>query len=272
MTSQLNPHALRLQIRSNQFKGMTSGYCQGYVQCNLVILPQTWAEDFANFCRVNPKPCPLIATSKIGNPLLAELGQDVDIRQDISSYRVFEHGSLTSEVNNISSLWRDDFVAFLLGCSFSFEEALIAEGLEVRNVSEEVNVPMYRTNIDCTPAGPFCGKMVVSMRPFNKDNAAAASKISGRFPDVHGAPIHYGDASAIGIPNISQPDYGDPVTINDDESPLFWACGVTPQEVILEAKPDFAITHVPGYMFVSDMKSEEVVPKQKRKLAEKLNH
>ena len=152
MTSQLNPHALRLQIRSNQFKGMTSGYCQGYVQCNLVILPQTWAEDFANFCHANPKPCPLIAISKIGNPLLPELGQDVDIRQDISSYRIFEDGSLTSEVNNISSLWRDDFVAFLLGCSFSFEEALIADSLEVRNISEGVNVPMYSCLLYTSPS------------------------------------------------------------------------------------------------------------------------
>ncbi|MBT6780431.1 MAG: putative hydro-lyase [Porticoccaceae bacterium] len=253
MTSQLNPHALRLKIRSNQFKGMTSGYCQGYVQCNLVILPQTWAEDFANFCHANPKPCPLIAISKIGNPLLPELGQDVDIRQDISSYRIFEDGSLTSEVNNISSLWQDDFVAFLLGCSFSFEEALIAESLEVRNISEGVNVPMYRTNIDCTPAGPFSGKMVVSMRPFNKDNAAAASKISGRFPDVHGAPIHYGDASAIGISDINQPDYGDPVTINDGEAPLFWACGVTPQVALEQAKPPVCITHSPGCMLVTDL-------------------
>ena len=253
MSLKLSPETLRMQIRQGSHTGMTSGLCQGFVQCNLVILPSAWAADFTQFCQANPKPCPLIATSKPGEFNLSELGKDLDIRTDISSYRVFKNGLMSNEVSGITSLWRDDFVAFLLGCSFSFEEALIAEGLEVRNISEGRNVPMYRTNIDCEPAGPFRGKMVVSMRPFSETNAERATTISARFPRVHGAPIHYGSPEMIGINDISKPDYGDAVTINSDEKPLFWACGVTPQVALEQAKPPFCITHSPGCMLVTDL-------------------
>jgi len=253
MLNTLTPTDLRQLIRINQHDGVTSGLCQGYVQCNLVILPQAWAEQFTLFCRANPKPCPLIAISKVGDPHIAELGQDLDIRTDISSYRLFEDGQLTREMSDISHLWNDDLVSFLIGCSFSFEEALIAEGLDVRNISEQRNVPMYRTNIDCTAAGPFKGKMVVSMRPFNDADAKEAIKITGRFPSVHGAPVHVGDPKIIGINNINQPDYGDAVTINSDEQPIFWACGVTPQVALQQAKPPFCITHSPGCMLITDL-------------------
>ena len=249
----LSPQELRQQIRSGQYQGNTSGCCAGYVQCNMVILPSDWAADFLKFCQDNPKPCPLIALSEPGEFSIPKLGADIDIRTDIPSYRVFEKGKLSAEVNDISDLWRDDLVVFLLGCSFSFEEALVAEGLDVRNISEGVNVPMYRTNIDCTPAGPFAGKMVVSMRPFTEENAKLATTISGRYPRVHGAPIHYGDPTLIGIDDINRPDYGDPVTIDRDEHPLFWACGVTPQVILESAKPPFCITHSPGCMLVTDL-------------------
>ena len=181
MLNTITPTDLRRLIRRNKHDGVTSGLCQGYVQCNLVILPQAWAEQFMLFCRANPKPCPLIAISKVGDPHIAELGQDLDIRTDISGYRLFEDGQLTGEMSDISSLWNDDLVSFLIGCSFSFEEALIAEGLDVRNVSEQRNVPMYRTNIDCIPAGPFKGKMVVSMRPFNDTDTKEATSVSLNF-------------------------------------------------------------------------------------------
>ena len=253
MSTSLSPERLRLQIRQGNHTGMTSGLCQGYVQCNLVILPMAWAADFTQFCLANPKPCPLIATSKPGEFKLPELGLDVDVRTDISSYRVFEDGLLTDELSDIRSLWRDDLVVFLLGCSFSFEEAILAEGLDVRNISEGRNVPMYRTNIDCEPAGPFSGKMVVSMRPFNKPDATRATDISARFPRVHGAPVHYGSPELIGIKDINNPDYGEAVTINSDEEPLFWACGVTPQVALEQAKPPFCITHSPGCMLVTDV-------------------
>lgn len=254
----LSPQALRQQIRSGDFRGNTSGCCPGYVQCNMVILPSDWAAEFLQFCQDNPKPCPLIAVSEPGEYQIAKLGRDIDIRTDIPSYRLFEQGKLSAEVTDITDLWRDDLVAFLLGCSFSFEEALVAEGLDVRNISEGVNVPMYRTNIDCTPAGPFTGKMVVSMRPFTPEDALKAVDISGRFPSVHGEPIHYANPADIGIQDINQPDYGDTVTIKDGEHPLFWACGVTPQVALENAKPPFCITHSPGYMLVTDIENTEL--------------
>ena len=254
----LSPQELRQQIRSGQYQGNTSGCCAGYVQCNMVILPSDWAADFLKFCQDNPKPCPLIALSEPGEFSIPKLGADIDIRTDIPSYRVFEKGKLSAEVNDISDLWRDDLVVFLLGCSFSFEEALVAEGLDVRNISEGVNVPMYRTNIDCTPAGPFAGEMVVSMRPFVPEDALRAAEICKRFPSVHGEPIHYANPDHIGIDDISRPDFGDAVTIKDGELPLFWACGVTPQVALEAAKLPFCITHSPGCMLVTDMKNSDL--------------
>ena len=258
MSVEISPSELRQKIRSGAHKGNTSGFCAGYVQCNLVILPADWAEDFLAFCEANPKPCPLIAVSKPGEFSLTKLGADIDIRSDIPSYRIFENGQLRNEVNDISDLWRDDLVVFLLGCSFSFEEALIAEGLDVRNVTEAVNVPMYRTNIDCTAVGPFAGQMVVSMRPFAPPEALRAAEICARFPSVHGEPVHYANPEHIGITHINQPDYGDSVTIKEGEHPLFWACGVTPQVALESAKPPFCITHSPGSMLVTDMKNSDL--------------
>ena len=258
MSVEISPAELRQKIRNGAHKGNTSGLCAGYVQCNLVILPADWAEDFLAFCEANPKPCPLIAVSKPGEFSLTKLGADIDIRSDIPSYRIFENGQLRNEVNDISDLWRDDLVVFLLGCSFSFEEALIAEGLDVRNVTEAVNVPMYRTNIDCTAVGPFAGQMVVSMRPFAPPEALRAAEICARFPSVHGEPVHYANPDHIGITDIDQPDYGDSVSIKEGEHPLFWACGVTPQVALENAKPPFCITHSPGSMLVTDMKNSDL--------------
>jgi uncharacterized protein YcsI (UPF0317 family) len=258
MSSSLSPHALRQAIRRGQHSGNTSGLAPGHVQCNIVILPADWANDFLRFCQLNPKPCPLIATSdKPGQVSIPPLG-DIDIRSDVPSYRVFRDGKLAEEVPDISGLWRDDLVSFALGCSFSFEEALLADGLEVRNVSAGVNVPMYRTDIDCTAAGPFAGKMVVSMRPFKAADAIRAVQICTRFPSVHGAPIHLGDPGLIGIEDLAQPDYGDPVSLREGEIPLFWACGVTPQVALEAAQPPFAITHSPGCMLVTDLRNSQM--------------
>jgi len=258
ISNTLSPQALRTQIRAGKHTGNTSGFAPGFVQCNIVILPADWAADFLKFCQLNPKPCPLIASSATpGDTGLDSLG-DIDIRTDVPSYRVFENGKLVSELNQIEDLWRDDLVTFALGCSFSFEEALIADGLDVRNVSEGVNVPMYRTSIDCRAAGPFAGKMVVSMRPFLAADAIRAVQICTRFPSVHGAPIHLGDPALIGISDLSRPDYGDPVTLRDNELPVFWACGVTPQVALESARPPFCITHSPGCMLVTDMPNSKL--------------
>ncbi len=248
-----SPQALRDKIRSGEHTGMTSGYAPGYVQCNIVILPAEQANDFLGFCQLNPKPCPLVAqASSPGDFTLPSLG-NIDIRSDLPSYRVFKEGDVVEELPDISELWRDDLVTFALGCSFSFEEALLADGLEVRNITQKTNVPMYRSDIDCAPAGPFSGKMVVSMRPFLAADAIRAVQICTRFPSVHGAPIHLGDPSLIGIDDIHTPDYGEAVSFKDNELPVFWACGVTPQVALEAAKLPFAITHSPGAMLVTDV-------------------
>jgi uncharacterized protein YcsI (UPF0317 family) len=252
------PQALRQSIRAGRHTGNTSGLAPGYVQCNIVILPADWANDFLRFCQLNPKPCPLVATSNSpGDHTLPPLG-DIDIRTDVPSYRLFRDGELVEELPDISALWRDDLVTFALGCSFSFEEALLADGLDVRNVSEGVNVPMYRTDIDCKAAGPFAGSMVVSMRPFLAADAIRAVQICTRFPAVHGAPVHLGDPALIGIADLAVPDYGDPVTIREHELPVFWACGVTPQVALAAARPPLAITHSPGCMLVTDLRNSQL--------------
>lgn len=254
MADILSPYQLRQQIRSGEFSTNTSGYCAGFVQGNLAILPADYADEFLKFCQFNPKPCPLIGMSASpGDFMLPELGEDVDIRTDVPRYRIYEQGNLQREVTDITDYWQDDMVAFLLGCSFSFEEALLADGLEVRNISEKVNVPMYRTNIECKSAGRFSGTTVVSMRPMKPADAIRAIQICTRFPSVHGAPLHFGDPDAIGIRDINNPDFGDAVTIKDGEVPVFWACGVTPQVAIESARPPLCITHSPGHMLVTDL-------------------
>lgn len=257
MSTTLSPGELRRTIRSGAHTGNTSGLAPGFVQCNVVILPADCAHDFLRFCQLNPKPCPLIAVGEPGNAALAALG-DIDIRTDVPGYQVFRHGEVTEEIPDISSLWRDDLVTFALGCSFSFEEALLADGLEVRNVTQGLNVPMYRTNIDCADARPFTAKMVVSMRPFRARDAIRAIQICTRFPSVHGAPVHLGDPGLIGIADLAQPDYGDAVQIKDTEIPVFWACGVTPQVALAAARLPLAITHSPGCMLVTDLRNSQL--------------
>lgn len=258
MTQDLSPAQLRQAIRAGDFKGNTSGLAPGYVQCNLAILPADWADEFLRFCQANPKPCPLLDMSPEPGATALPLLGDIDIRTDVPSYRVFRDGVLDAEVADISSLWREDLVVFALGCSFSFEEALLADGLEVRNVTEGVNVPMYRSNMACAAAGRFHGDMVVSMRPFRAADAIRAIQICTRFPSVHGAPVHMGDPGLIGIADLACPDYGDAVSIADDELPVFWACGVTPQVALEQARPPFAITHSPGHMLVTDLRNSRL--------------
>ena len=250
-------HAARLAIRNGQHRGPTSGLAPGYVQGNLAILPKALAGDFMQFCRLNPKPCPLVGVSAPGDPRVPELGADLDIRTDIPRYRVWQNGKLVAEPNDIRDVWRDDLVSFVIGCSFSFEEALLAEGMEIRHITLDRTVPMFRTSVETTPAGPFHGPMVVSMRPLKPADAIRAVQVTTRFPAVHGAPVHIGKPELIGIKDIMKPDYGDSVPVNDDELPVFWACGVTPQSVIAAAKPEFCITHYPGTMLVTDRKNTE---------------
>jgi uncharacterized protein YcsI (UPF0317 family) len=247
----------RLACRRGEFTGSTAGLAPGHVQCNLAILTQDLAADFLRFCQLNPKPCPLVGVSEIGDPCLPGLGVNLDVRTDLPAYRVWQHGELVEETTDISKWWRPDLVAFALGCSYSFESALVEEGLPIRHIDCGLRVPMYRTNIECVQAGPFAGPMVVSMRPFKPAHAIRAIQITSRFPALHGAPIHVGLPELIGIRQLARPDYGDPIILAADELPVFWACGVTPQAVIAATKPPFALTHAPGAMLVTDLMNRQ---------------
>ncbi|MBI2276783.1 MAG: putative hydro-lyase [Dechloromonas sp.] len=250
--------AARLAIREGRWTGHTSGTAPHFVQGNVVILPAALANDFLRFCQRNPKPCPLLAVSEPGDPRLPRLGEDLDIRTDVPLYRVWRRGELVEEVSDIRALWRDDLVSFVIGCSFSFEQPLIDAGIPLRHIAQGKNVAMFRTTIQTVPAGPFRGPMVVSMRPMSPANAIRAVQVTARVPAVHGAPVHLGDPALIGIADLAKPDFGDPVDVLPGELAVYWACGVTPQAVVMEAKPDFCITHAPGAMLVTDLLDSEL--------------
>jgi uncharacterized protein YcsI (UPF0317 family) len=245
--------AVRLACRDAAFSGATSGLAPGYAQANLVVLPADLATDFLRFCQRNPKPCPLLGVSEPGALDLPDLAADLDLRTDLPGYRVWREGELVAEPADVRDWWRDDLVAFAIGCSYTFEAALLAEGMTLRHAARGSEVPMFRTNIDCAPAGRFFGNMVVSMRPFRPLDAIRAIQITSRYPGVHGAPVHIGLPEMIGIRDLAAPDYGAPVAVLADELPVFWACGVTPQAVIAAMRPPFAITHQPGRMLVLDL-------------------
>ena len=247
----------RLAYRSGMAES-TAGVAGGFVQGNLAILPEKQASAFHRFCQLNPKPCPIIGMSDVGDPRIPALGLDLDIRTDVPRYRVWRDGEVVEEPTDIMAHWRDDLVVFVLGCSFSFEEALLAEGLPIRHIEHKVRVPMYRTNIQCQPSGPFAGPMVVSMRPYKPAQAIRAVQITTRFPSVHGAPVHLGLPHSIGIADINKPDYGDPVPVEADEIPVFWACGVTPQAAVAQARVEFCITHAPGAMLITDLLNHQL--------------
>ena len=248
---------VRLAARRQLVTGNTAGLAPGYVQGNLVVLPASLAADFMRFAQRNPKPCPLIGVSEPGDRTIAELGADLDIATDLPRYRVWRDGELVDEPLSVEAYWRDDLVSFIIGCSFTFEEALLSAGVPLRHVERGDNVAMFRTSVATQPAGPFRGPMVVSMRPLRPADAIRAIQITSRFPAVHGAPVHIGLPAEIGIADIDRPEYGDPVELRHDELPVFWACGVTPQAVIAATKPDFAITHAPGCMLVTDRRNTE---------------
>ncbi|MCP4113910.1 MAG: putative hydro-lyase [Desulfobacteraceae bacterium] len=249
---------VRSRIREGLITGPTSGMAPGYVQANLAILPRDWAFDFLLFAQRNPKPCPIIEAGDPGNHFTRFCADQANICTDIPKYRIYRNGEMTEEMTDITKLWREDFVYFLLGCSFSFEDALIKADLKIRHMEENVNVPMYKTSIMCHAAGKFKETpMVVSMRPFKAKDAIKAVEITRDYPYVHGSPVHMGNPAEIGITDLSSPDFGDPVTVRDDEIPVFWACGVTPQMAAMVARPPLMITHAPGHMFIGDKKDYE---------------
>ena len=253
-----SPRELRSMFRLSQWRAPTAGLAPGYVQANVVILPKDQAFDFLVFCQRNPKPCPLLEVLEPGRVEPRITSPEADIRTDLPRYRIYRHGVLTGEAEDILREWRDDLVTFLLGCSFTFESALKSAGIPLRHIAEGKNVSMYITNRPTVRSGVFAGPMVVSMRPVPRDMVVRAVQVTSRFPSAHGAPVHIGDPLAIGIEDLSKPDYGDPVTIEEGEVPVFWACGVTPQAVAIESKPSLMITHSPGHMFITDLRDEDL--------------
>ena len=250
--SRLSGSDLRALIRGGEFRGPTAGAAARYVQANLVVVESDVADDFEEFCRSNPKPCPLLERLAPGDPRPRQLARDSDIRTDLPLYRVYRGGELAAEVDDISGYWHEGLTGFLTGCSFTFEKRLQAAGIGIRHIERGCNVPMYETNIETRPAGPFEGPMVVSMRPVAMDRVADAVSITAAVPQVHGSPVHTGAPEAIGIGDLSRPDWGDKVPVEKGEVPVFWACGVTPQAVALATGLP-VITHSPGHMFVSDL-------------------
>jgi uncharacterized protein YcsI (UPF0317 family) len=249
---------VRQHVRAGLWRKPTAGLAMGYVQANLVVVPRDHAFDFLLFCQRNPKPCPLLDVTepRSSEPRLVAAG--ADLRLDVPGYRVFRDGEVVEEPENLEGLWSGDLVGFLLGCSFTFEHALLQAGLPVRHLEAGCTVPMYRTDLPCWRAGIFHGPMVVSMRPMTPSQAVRAVQVCSRFPRAHGAPLHIGDPAAIGVADLHKPDFGDPVEIRPGEVPVFWACGVTPQAVAMEARPPLLITHKPGHMFVTDWRDTDL--------------
>jgi len=248
-----HPKEIREEIRRGKYTGVTAGLAPGYVQANLAVLPKDYAYDFLVFCQRNPRPCPLIEVTDPGSPEPTGVALAADLRTDIPKYRIYRDGQLADEVTDITPYWRNDLVAFLLGCSFTFEWALLDAGVPMRHIEAGRNVAMWRTSIACRPAGRFQGPMVVSMRPIPAELVPKAVTVTARFPMAHGAPVHIGDPATIGIKDVDRPEWGDPGIFQPRDVPVFWACGVTPQAVALASKPPFVITHSPGHMFITDL-------------------
>lgn len=258
LSKDASPALWREAIRCGDYQSPTSGLAGGFLQGNLVIVPNSFADAFEGFCRANPKPCPLLARSSTpGNPSMPSLGLNIDIRTDLPRYRCWRNGALEAETPSLKDYWEPEDVAFVLGCSFSFDEALVAAGIELRHLTQNTNIPMYRTSIPCFEVGPFKGNMVVSMRPMLPEDAVVATRISGDYIEAHGSPVHSGNPLAIGIADLEQPDFGDPVSLKPNEVPIFWACGVTPQVVLENAKLPRAFTHAPGHMLITDITHED---------------
>nr|WP_255702773.1 putative hydro-lyase [Roseivivax sp. GX 12232] len=251
---------VRAEIRAGRYASHTAGLGPGYLQTNLAILPESHALDFMRFCQRNPKPCPLVGVSDTGDPMMFTLGRDIDIRSDVPAYNIYREGRLAGATTDITALWRPDLVAFALGCSFTFEQALQDAGLPLWHIENDTTVPMFRSGIETVPAGPFSGRMVVSMRGIAESRLEEVAAICRRYPQAHGAPVHWGDPGAIGIPDITRPDWGDPAPLAPGQVPVFWACGVTPQVAIERAGVPLCITHKPGHMLLTDIAEDAEVP------------
>jgi uncharacterized protein YcsI (UPF0317 family) len=257
LVQDMDAREVRARIRENEYAGPTGGLAAEFAQANLVMLPGEHAFDFLKFCVRNPKPCPVLEVTEAGSPEPVVTAPGADLRTDIPRYRVYEHGEIVEEPKDLMHRWQEDLVAFLIGCSFTFEEALLAAGLRIAHVDQGRNVPMYVTGKECVPSGPFAGPMVVSMRPYRAEELPLVVSASGRYPAMHGAPVHVGDPDSLGVRDLGDPEFGEAVEIEEDQLPVFWACGVTPQAVAMKARLPLVITHSPGHMFITDRRHSE---------------
>lgn len=263
------PTEVRMAIRQNRYAGHTAGLCDGFLQCNLVIIPQYLATDFENYCANNPIPCPVLGQSKVGEYCIEDLGEGIDLRTDLPYYNIYEHGKFVRSARDIKANWQEDFIAFAIGCSFTFERALMASGIGMRHIEEDVTVPMFKTNIATNTVGPFGGPTVVSMRPIKPSDLNAVHQICASFPHAHGVPIHIGDPSKIGIADLNTPDWGNAVSINKNEIPVFWGCGVTTQMAIENARPAISITHAPGAMLITKIDEKPISDRRPAELSQR---
>jgi uncharacterized protein YcsI (UPF0317 family) len=254
-----SPRELRQDIRAGRLQGLTTGLAAGYVQTNLAILPSACAGDFVAFCRGNERACPLIAVGTPGDPSLPSLGADLDVRTDLPAYRVYRHGRHADTIGNISALWQDDHVAVAIGCWFSMEDALLRASVRLRHVELGIQGPLFRTNLPTAAVGAFGGPLVVSMRPFRRDQIAIVKEVTSRFPRVHGGPIHEGAPSALGIADLTRPDFGEPMEILPEEIPLFWGCGLTVLTALERSQIPLFITHAPGAMLITDLLNDDLI-------------
>lgn len=262
----LDATSVRGHIRTNSYAAHTAGLAAGKLQANLAIMPQEFALDFMRFCQRNPKPCPMVGVSDTGNPIMQTMGHDIDVRTDVPAYNVYRDGMLSDTVPDLKDIWQDDFVAFALGCSFTFEHAAQKAGVPMWHIQNNTTVPMFRSNLDCVPAGRFTGTSVVSMRAVAEDQVDLITQVSSKFPLAHGAPLHVGDPAAIGIDDITAPEWGHPAPIEPGQVPVFWACGVTPQVAIENARIPIVVTHKPGCMLISDIDENAENPNLKPNL------
>ena len=256
--AQLSGIEARVLIRSGEWTKPTAALAFGYVQANLVVLPLEWADEFGTFCHLNPRPLPLLERMESGSPVPAKSAPTADLRSDLPKYRIYENGRLVDEIGNLLPRWQDDWVSFLLGCSFTFDSVLQAAGIPVRHLEQGCNVPMYKTNRSLEPCGPFWGDLVVSMRPIPSTCIDQVVELTRPLDLAHGGPIHIGSPAQLGISNLGFPEYGEVVQVRDDEIPVFWACGVTAQQVASAGRIPLMVTHAPGHMFITDMKIKDL--------------
>jgi uncharacterized protein YcsI (UPF0317 family) len=251
-------HALRQEIRRGQHSGLTTGHATCFVQANLVVLPQAHAGDFLEFCRLNAAACPVLGISAPGNPAMAAMGQDLDVRTDLPGYLLHQTGQPSREVHDISAHWRSDSVAIAIGCWFSMEGALAAAGIRMRHVELGIQGPLFKTSRACHRVGIFSGPLVVSMRPFAASSVPTVRQVTSKFTRVHGGPVHVGDAAGLGIADLSRPDFGEVLLPLPDEVPMYWACGLSATVALQRSGIDFFITHAPGKMLVTDCLNSEL--------------